>query len=106
MPNINLIDDRLRYSDGEIHDAVLREIRHGTKLKVAMEEERHKSARQQAHEFRQSNKTLGSLGKVAAVIPDFEFFNLINKYGHDEVHSREFLRSLRRHEPDLCVNRV
>ena len=106
MANINLIDDKLKYSDGEIHDAVLREIRFGTNLKVAMEEERAKPAKEVAADFRKHNRTVGSLGKVAAVLPNFEYFYLVRKYGQEEVHSREFLRSLRRHEPDYCVNRV
>jgi hypothetical protein len=40
------------------------------------------------------------------VMPDWEFFRLIQKYGHKEVHSREFLKYFQKTNPDLAVHKL
>lgn len=105
MPNLNFIPKRV-ISECELNDAMEREIRLGFQLEKARAEERTRTAAQEAEEFRKSNRTVPGLGKIAACIDQRDFMRALNKYGHEEVHSREFLRSLRKFEPDLCVNRV
>ena len=51
-------------------------------------------------------KTVKGLGKCVAVIPEDEFFRLQRKYGHQEVHSREFLRYFNKKFPHLSPNRA
>jgi len=106
MANIQLIDDKDRYSDGEINDAFMREIKTGFELEKVTAEARHRSAAQEAEEFRKSNRTVKGLGKVVACIDPRDFFRVREKYGHEEVHSKEFIRSLRKFHPELSVNRV
>ena len=68
-----------------------RELRTGIKLKEAIEHEREIVA---AHEAAQDRdiKSWGQLGKKVYTMPHWEFFNLVRKYGYDEVHSKEFIR--------------
>lgn len=105
MANINLINPP-KYSTGEIEDAFLREIKTGFELEKARAEARHKTAAQEAAEYRKANRTVKGLGKVVACIDTRDFLRAQAKYGSEEVHSKEFLRSLRRFHPELCVNRV
>ena len=105
MANLNFLTENI-ISEGEMNNAFMNEISRGWQLEKEMEKARSQGALEQAHEFRQDNRTVKGLGKIAAVLPGREFFRLREKYGHEEVHSREFMKGLRKHEPDFCVNRV
>lgn len=94
-----------KYSDGEINRALEREIRTGMQLKKEMERARELEAAQQAKEARNAGGN-GPLGKLVAVMPNWDYFRLIQKYGHKEVHSKEFLQYFQRKMPELAVGRV
>ena len=102
----NIVSASNIITDAAVDEAFMTEIRRGFQLEKATEEARHRSAAQEAAEFRKHNRTVKGLGKIVACIPDREFFRMVEKYGHDEVHSKEFMKGLRKHEPDLMVNRV
>ena len=106
MANINLIDDKQRYSDGEINRAFMREIKNGFELEKAQAEERNRTAAQEAAEFRKHNRTVPGLGKIVACIDQRDFLRAVAKYGIDEVQSKGFVRSIHKYNPELTVNRV
>ena len=105
MANLNFIPKNI-ITDCEINDALEREFRTGFQLEKAIGEQRQQGAAAEAAEFRKSNRTVPGLGKVVACVEQRDFLRAVHKYGHDEVHSREFVRSIRKFEPDLAVNRV
>jgi hypothetical protein len=53
-----------------------------------------------------NHKTIPGLGKCVAVIPPREYYRLVAKYGHAEVHSKEFLKHFQRTFSDLAPNKV
>jgi|TARA_R100000455_G_C6273191_1_gene130503 hypothetical protein len=93
-----------RYSDGEIDRAFMREITNGFKLEVATEHKRVEQARKEAQQLK--GKTHPTLGKPVATMPAREFFRLTKKYGHETVHSKEFLKYYNKKFPDLSPNRI
>ncbi len=94
-----------RYSDGEINRALIKEIQTGFQLERAHEEFRVKAAQQEAADLK-GHKTHPSLGKCVGVIPERDFFRLVKKYGHAEVHSKGFMKYFNKRFPNLSPNRV
>lgn len=103
MPHIQLA--RPKWSEDQIHRALERELRSGIKLKEAVEQRREIEAAHEAATYKQA-KTLKSLGKHVAEIPQWEFHNLVKKYGYEEVHSRGFMRDFQKRFPHLSTARV
>lgn len=93
-----------RYSDGEIDRAFMKEIKTGFKLERESEHKRTDQARKEAKELR--GKTHPTLGKPVATIPARDFFRLTEKYGHDQVHSKEFLKYYNKKFPELSPNKI
>jgi len=100
MPD--LIISKKQYNEHELNRALERELRLGIKLKEAMEHEREIVAAHEAAMLRDA-KTNKVLGKHVFEMPQWEFFNLKNKYGYDEVHSKEFLRYAQKKFPHLAT---
>ena len=98
IPNIK------RYSDGEIDRAFMREIKNGFKLEQQTEKARVAQATKEAQELK--GTTHPTLGKPIATMPAREFFRLTSKYGHDEVHSKEFLKYYNKKFPELSPNQI
>lgn len=94
-----------KITDGEVGRALERELRTGLKLKQATELERQKQAAIEAHEYK-GHRSVKGLGKMIGVMPDWEFFRLVQKYGHATVHSKDFLKFFQRKFPDLAPNRL
>ena len=93
-----------RYSDGEIDRAFMKEIQTGFKLERKTEHKRVNQARKEAQELK--GKTHPTLGKPVATIPAREFFRLTKKYGHETVHSKEFLKYYNKKFPELSPNKI
>jgi len=93
-----------RYSDGEIDRAFMKEITNGFKLEKQTEHKRVNQARKEAKELK--GKTHPTLGKPVATIPAREFFRLTKKYGHETVHSKEFLKYYNKKFPELSPNKA
>ena len=93
-----------RYSDGEIDRAFMKEIKTGFELEKATENKRVEHARKEAQKLK--GTTHPTLGKPVASIPPREYFRLIKKYGHDTVHSKEFLRYYNKTFPELSPNKA
>jgi hypothetical protein len=97
--------ETVKWADDGVHRALERELRTGLQLKKATEQRREieAAAEAQAHK---NQKAIAGLGKVAAVIPSWEFFRLKDKYGYDEIHSKEFIRNYQRRFPHLAASKV
>ena len=93
-----------KYSDGEVDRAFMREIKNGYRLEVEREKYRTEVASKEAQEHK--GKTHPILGKCVATIPARDFFRLTNKYGHDEVHSKEFIKHYNKTFPGMSPNKA
>lgn len=100
----NIITSIPRYSDGEVDRAFMKELLTGFELERKTEGEREMQARKEAHEL--SGKTHPTLGKPVATMPAREFFRLTKKYGHEQVHSKEFLQYYNKKFPELSPNKA
>lgn len=94
-----------KYTEGMRLKALEQELRTGWQLKKELEAARETEARGQAQAMR-NHRTIPGLGKCVAVMPDWDWFRVVQKFGRHEVHSKDFLRYYRRKFPDLCPNRV
>jgi len=92
------------FTDGELDQAFLNEIKSGFKLERETEHLRVAQAKKEAHEMK--GKTHPSLGKCVATMPAREFFRLTSKYGHNEVHSKNFLQYYNKKFSDLSPNKI
>lgn len=82
----------------------MREITNGYKLEVKREKQRTDIAAKEAKQH--VGKTHPSLGKCVATIPARDFFRLTKKYGHDTVHSKEFLKYYNKKFPEMSPNKA
>jgi hypothetical protein len=102
---MELITSFPKYHDGQIYDALIREIKTGMQLKKEMEKAKEMQAAEQARE-RVQKKDLPGLGRCIGVIPEWEFFRMQQKYGHKELHSREFMKYFQKKFPHLSPNKL
>ena len=93
-----------RYSDGEIDRAFMKEIKNGFKLERETEKQRVAVAAKEAKDLKGTTHPV--LGKPVATIPAREFFRLTKKYGHETVHSKEFLKYYNKKFPELSPNKI
>ena len=92
-------------SDQAVRDALIAEIKTGWQFMKERERLEELKAEKQAAEMR-SHKSVNGLGKCVAVIPADEWHLLNKRYGHAEVHSKEFLRYFNKKFPHLSPNRI
>jgi len=95
-------------SEAERFDALVTEIKSGVELQKRGEQAREFVAAQEAKQYRgvqQKNAVAKNMRHVAE-IPAAEYFNLCRKYGHDEVHSKGFIKYLQKHYPHLATAAV
>jgi hypothetical protein len=90
----------VKWEDNALGRAVERELRSGLELKRQMEREREIVAAKEAEELR-NQRTIKGLGKCVATIPHWEYYRMVQKYGHAEVHSRGFIRDFQKRFPHL-----
>lgn len=103
MPNI--ITALPRFSDGEINRALIKEIKTGFQLERETEKAREEKAAGEAKDLA-GHKPVAGLGRCVAVMPERDFFRLVKKYGHAEVHSKNFLKYFQKEFPHLSPNKV
>ena len=102
---MQLITNFPKYHDGEIHAALMRELKTGLQLKKEMERAKEIEAAQQAKELVNQREVPG-LGRCVGVIPEWEFFRMQQKYGPKEVHSKEFMKYFQKKFPHLSPNKL
>ena len=101
---MNIITTVPKYSDGEVDRAFMREIQNGFKLEVAREKQRTDVAAKEAAPHK--GKTHPVLGRCVATIPARDFFRLTKKYGHETVHSKEYLKYYNKKFPEMSPNKI
>jgi hypothetical protein len=101
---MNIITSIPRYSDGEVDDAFMREIKLGFEMERRTEQERENKSAKRANQLKGTTHPV--LGKPVASIPARDFFRLVNKYGHDEVHSKKFVQYFNKKIPELSPNKA
>jgi hypothetical protein len=101
---MNIITKLPRYSDGEVDREFMKEISTGFRMEAAKEKDRTDIARKEAHQ--QKGKTHPVFGKCVATIPARDFFRLTKKYGHDQVHSKEFIKYYNKKFPEMSAHKA
>jgi hypothetical protein len=101
---MQIVNQSPEISDEEINDALFQEVKASLQDEVATEHQRYNIARKEARS--NVGKTHPLLGKCVAVMPPREYFRLIKKYGHAEVHSKEFLKYFQKEFSDLSPNKI
>ena len=95
----------LAIADPHMARVLEREIRKGFQLEREMEKHRVEGAAYEARELRNMQKAGGDF-KAVTSIPNRDFWRLVRKYGHDEVHSNQFQRYLHKKIPDSKIANV
>jgi hypothetical protein len=99
-----IIPNLKKYSDGEIDRAFMNEIKNGFKLEQQTEQQRVAQAAKEAQALKGTTHPV--LGKPVATIPHREYFRLVQKYGQETVHSKEFLKYYNKKFPELTPNKI
>ncbi len=94
-----------RFTLGERGKAMERELRFGMEWYKAREKTRELRAAADAKRT-ENMKEIKGLGRCVATMPSWEFFRLHQKYGHKELHSREFLGYFQKKFPHLAPNKL
>lgn len=97
-----------KYTEDELFDASVKTFYEGVRRLNATEKERELAAAREAMGYRGvrgTNPVTKNMRHVAE-IPATEFFNLVRKYGHDEVHSKGFIKHLQKTHPHLATSKV
>lgn len=102
---MNIVTALPRYSDGEVNRAFIAEIKTGFQLEKAMEQKREIQAAHEAKLARE-NKPNALLGPNVAIFPERDFFRLVHKYGHAEVHSKGFIKYFQKKFSHLCPHKM
>ena len=89
-------------SDAALTEAIVNELRTGRQFLDSLQKYRERDAREEAAKYRKAGKKRSHGWKHLAEIPAREYLQMIHKYGHDEVQSREFIRDFQQREPDLA----
>ena len=92
-------------SEAALTDAMIKEFSSGRALMEARQNVREQAAAEAAQSYK-GHKTVKGLGKHICEIPQHEYLILIEKYGFETVHSRDFLRTFQRLEPSMASNKI
>ncbi len=101
---MQVVNQQPHISDEEINNALMAEIQASLHEEKHTETDRYNLARKDATS--NIGKEHPLLGRCVAVMPPREYFRLIKKYGHAEVHSKEFLKYFQKNFSDLSPNKI
>ncbi len=92
-------------SEEECTAALLQELRWGRQVKQSMEQIRETDAAIDAAKAK-GHKSIPGLGKLAVVVPAYEWFTIRAKYGGECWQDRQFIKDFQRLEPNMAVHKV
>jgi len=92
-------------SEGELTENLLRELRWGRQVKQTFEQVRETEAAIEA-KAAVGHRSIPGIGKLAIVVPAYEFFTIREKYGPECWHDRGFIKDFQRLEPTMAANKV
>lgn len=91
--------------DSRVGKVIYRELTQGNHLYKAHENKRLRGAAEEA-QYLKDIKKAHALFKPVSSMPARDFFYLRDKYGHDEVMSREFHRYMHKKIPETKISNV
>ena len=103
---MEIITSLPKYSDGEVHRALIREITTGIQLKQNLENEREKICAQHAEDVKKHQQFGFKNMRCISVMPGWEWFNLRKKYGAEAMNDRGFLKDFQKKFPHLSPNKM
>jgi len=92
-------------SEEECTAALLRELRWGREVKKSFEQIRENDAAIDAKKAI-GHQAIPGLGKLALVVPAYEWFTIREKYGAECWRDKQFIRDFQRLEPSMAANKV
>ncbi len=90
-------------SDEAVNFALMKELCSGRALMETMQSQREMAAAKEAAEARKHGT---KNWKLAAVIPQHEYFILGQKYGMDCWNDRGFIKDFQKTQPHLAVSKI
>lgn len=95
-------------SEQERFDALANQVKREIGIQTADEVNREMAAASAAQMYRgtQQKNAMAQNMRHVAELPATDYFNLVRKYGHEEVHSKNFLKYLQKHYPHLATSAV
>jgi len=92
-------------SEAALNHALITELCSGRKFMEAKQELRERDCAREALAAR-GHKSIPQLGKLAAVIPQHEYFIMRERYGEECWHDREFVRDFQKTQSHLAVHKI
>lgn len=92
-------------SEEECTADLLRELRWGREVKQSFEQIRETEAAIDAKKA-VGHQAIPGLGKLALVVPAYEWFTIREKYGDEAWKDKEFIKDCQRLMPHLAANKV
>lgn len=87
--------------------SVLKALEDGERFRrVLTEEKRHRAASYDAKLARAGSGKIGKDMRMVMSMDPLDFFALVDKYGYEEVHSKEFIRYNQKAHPEQRVHKV
>ncbi len=90
--------------EGAVTEALLKELRWGRQVKETFQQVREADCAVDADKMRGHKSN--ALGKCVINMPAYEYFNMVNKYGHDAFSDRGFIRDFQKSQPHLSPNKA
>ena len=95
----------MTFQETALNNALVAELCSGRRFMEARQELRERDCAREAFASR-GHKTIDKLGKLAAIVPQHEYFLMRSKYGEDCWHDKEFIRDFQRTQPHLAVHKI
>lgn len=102
----NIIIPKQKWTDDGVHREFERELRTGFKLEEETEKARVMDAAYEADVARRSGHNKKSPLRLVGVTPGREWFRCREKYGIEEINSKEFWKFRQKVMPELSVSKV
>ena len=94
MANIQLLPKPETYAEGQIHDALIKEVVRGFEFEKARERVREQGAAQRAQEIRHGGNRTTKFGKHVGCLDEETMFRIGQKYGFGALGDKGFMRDL------------
>ena len=95
----------LQPSEESLTNDLFQEIRKGIQVQESFQQVREAACANLAALAREA-KSKSPMGRIAAIIPQDDYFHIGAKYGMECWNDRSFVRDFQRHEPSMAVAKV
>lgn len=101
---MEIIKQEAKVASGDVDKAIIDLVEGEFKKEKNLESKRIHNVQSEIQHLK--GATSAALGKCVASMPVRDYFRLINKYGVNHVHSKEFLKYFNKKTPELSPNRI